>query len=55
MWRWLLGHMYIVMNDKLEEDFRNAVFNSKGMRKGNIKEAIEEAIVDWIKKQEQGK
>lgn len=47
--------MNIALDDELEKTFRRAVFESKGMKKGNIKEAIEEAISDWIKKQEQEK
>jgi len=37
----------------LERDdrFRKAIYDSKGLRKGAIKEALEEAIDDWIKKQ----
>ncbi len=42
--------MNIVLSKKTEEDFRKAVFQTKGMKKGNISEAIEEAIGDWIRK-----
>jgi hypothetical protein len=45
---WKMGKMNIVIDDKLEEQFRKAVFQKKGMKKGNISEAIEEAIVNWI-------
>ena len=34
-----------------EERFRKAVSNSKGMKKGNISIAIEEAIDLWIEEQ----
>ena len=40
--------MNIVLDDKLEEQFRRAVFQRKGMKKGNISEALEEAIKQWI-------
>ena len=43
-----MGKMNIVIDDKLEEQFRKAVFQKKGMKKGNISEAIQEAIVNWI-------
>lgn len=43
-----MGKMNIVVDDKLEERFRKAVFQKKGMKKGNISDAIEEAIVNWI-------
>ena len=34
-----------------DDRFRKAIYDSKGLRKGAIKEALEEAIDDWIKKQ----
>ncbi|HKZ42171.1 MAG TPA: hypothetical protein VJ044_14495 [Candidatus Hodarchaeales archaeon] len=40
--------MNIVLDDKLEEQFRKTVFQRKGMKKGNISKAIQEAIVSWI-------
>jgi hypothetical protein len=47
-----MGKMNIVLNDKLEEKFRKAVFEKKGMKKGNISEALEEAIEKWINEQQ---
>ena len=41
----------VMVNDKLDTDFRKAVFESKGMHKGNLTEALEEAMNDWIKQQ----
>jgi len=46
-----MGKMNIVLDDKLEQVFREAVFKVKGMKKGNISDAIEEAIHCWIEKQ----
>jgi hypothetical protein len=40
----------VLIKDDLDEKFRNAVFKKKGMHKGNITEAIEEAIDCWIEK-----
>jgi len=40
-----------MINDKLDTDFRRAVFESKGMYKGNLTEALEEAMNCWIKEQ----
>lgn len=47
--------MNIVLDDELEERFRKAVFDTKGMKKGNISEAFEEALDAWIKDQKQKK
>ncbi len=44
-----MGKMNIVLPDDLEKKFRKAVFEKKGMKKGNISEALEEAINGWIK------
>lgn len=43
-----MGKMNIVLSDELEEKFRKAVFERKGMKKGNISEALQEAIQEWI-------
>jgi hypothetical protein len=47
-----MGKMNIILNDDLEDRFRTAVFQKKGMKKGNISEALEEAIDAWIEKDE---
>jgi hypothetical protein len=39
----------VLIRDELDEQFRNAVFKCKGMHKGNITAAIEEAMELWIK------
>lgn len=36
------------IKDQLEQEFRKAVFETKGMKKGNISLALEEAIEMWI-------
>lgn len=38
----------VIIPDQLDEQFREAVFKAKGMHRGNITEAIEEAITLWI-------
>jgi len=45
----------VLIKDDLDERFREAVFKSKGMHRGNITEAVEEAIELWIREQEEGK
>jgi hypothetical protein len=46
-----MGKMNIILSDELEERFRKTVSDSKGMRKGNISIALEEAIHLWIEQQ----
>jgi len=48
-----MGAIKVILPDELEEQFRNEVFKSKGMKKGNITIAIEEAIGMWIEKQQE--
>lgn len=45
-----MGRMNIVLTDELEKKFKEEVFKRKGMKKGNISDAIEEAIKEWMKK-----
>jgi hypothetical protein len=42
----------VLINDELDERFRKAVFETKGMHKGNLTEALEEAMNCWIAKTE---
>lgn len=46
-----MAKMNIVIRDETEERLREAIFKTKGMKKGNISEAIEEAIELWIQEQ----
>jgi hypothetical protein len=43
-----MGNIKVILPDDLEQSFREEVFKSKGMKKGNITLAIEEAIKMWI-------
>jgi len=47
-----MGRMSIVLSDELEEKFRKVVAGKYGWKKGALSEAIEEAVEEWIKKQE---
>lgn len=38
------------ISEELGRAFKDEVYKRKGMKKGNIKEAVEEAIRDWINK-----
>ena len=50
-----MGRIDIMLPDDLEERLRDTVFRRKGMRKGNLKEAINEAITLWIEQGERFK
>ncbi|MDQ1280081.1 MAG: hypothetical protein QG670_1343 [Thermoproteota archaeon] len=50
-----MGKVTLVLNDELEQRFRDAIYKSKGMKRGNIQSAIEEAVEQWIEKQEKRK
>jgi hypothetical protein len=43
-----MGMLGLKIKDDLEEEFRRFVFETKGMKKGNISLALEEAIEMWI-------
>ncbi len=43
-----MGKYNLNVNDKLDEKFRKTVAKKKGMKKGNITKALEEAMVLWI-------
>ena len=43
-----MGKMNVVLDDELEKRFRETVFKRKGMKKGNISAALEEAIRQWM-------
>ena len=43
-----MGKMNVVLPDDVEERFRRAVFERIGMKKGNISEALEEAVDLWM-------
>lgn len=50
-----MARINMVIDDDLDRQFRSTVAKCFGMKKGNIKIAIEEAIKSWIedkKKQE---
>lgn len=43
-----MGKINVVLSDDVEKRFRKAVFEKKGMKKGNISEALEEAVEAWM-------
>jgi len=45
----------VELDDELDERFRKAIADTKGLHKGVIKEAFEEAIKAWIAKNQKGR
>ena len=45
-----MGKVNLSIDDKLEERFRVMVAKRKGMRKGNLTKAVEEAMKLWLSK-----
>ncbi|MGB8780895.1 MAG: hypothetical protein WCD81_09655 [Candidatus Bathyarchaeia archaeon] len=43
-----MGKLNINVQKDVDEKFRTEVFRRKGLKKGNIKEAVEEAMILWI-------
>jgi len=43
-----MGRIEVVLPDNLEKQLRETVFKRRGMKKGNIKEAVQEAVILWI-------
>jgi hypothetical protein len=41
------------LDEERDKKFRQAIANSKGLRKGALSEALQEAIDLWIKKQDE--
>ena len=46
-----MARINLVIDDELDQQFRNVVAKRLGMKKGNIKIAIEQALKEWIKKE----
>jgi hypothetical protein len=49
-----MGKLNIVLPDDVEDRFRKAVFQKMGMKKGNLSEAMEQAIDMWIQAKARG-
>jgi len=47
-----MGRINIVVSDEVEDSFRKEVAKTKGLKKGNIGKAIEEALILWMKTEE---
>jgi hypothetical protein len=47
-----LGRITITISDEIEDRFRKGVAAKYGWKKGAMSEAIEEALRDWLRKQQ---
>ncbi|TMI15264.1 hypothetical protein E6H35_02760 [Candidatus Bathyarchaeota archaeon] len=45
-----MGRLNLILSDDLERKLRLAVVNRYGGRKGDLSEAVEQAIRDWLGK-----
>jgi hypothetical protein len=43
-----MGKVNLTISDKLEEEFRKEAFKEKGMKRGFLTDATEEAITLWL-------
>ena len=43
-----MGKVNLTISDKLEKEFREEAFKEKGMKKGFLTDATEEAIQLWV-------
>ena len=48
-----MGRIDVTLPDDLEEKLRDAVYRRKGMKRGNLKKAINEAIILWLNIEEE--
>jgi hypothetical protein len=44
-----MGKITLTLDDDIERRFREEIFKRMGMKKGNMQQAIEEAIERWIR------
>lgn len=44
-----MAKINFIIKDDIDKKFREEVFKRKGMKKGNLTEALEEAMTMWIK------
>lgn len=40
--------MNLDIDDKVDKKFRDAVYKKKGMKKGNLTDSVEEAMLMWV-------
>ncbi|MGI0102927.1 MAG: hypothetical protein ACREA7_10100 [Nitrosotalea sp.] len=45
-----MGRIDVILDDKFEEKLRSEVYKRYGMKRGNLTEAIREALEQWVEK-----
>jgi hypothetical protein len=45
----------LTIDDKLDQQFRDMIYKKYGMKKGNLRIALEEAIRLWIDNEKEGR
>jgi hypothetical protein len=43
-----VGKINLIIDDKIEKRFRDTVYRRKGMKKGNLTDSVEEAMILWV-------
>ena len=43
-----MGKLNVKIEDKIDIKFRREIFKRKGMKKGNLTKAVEEAMLLWV-------
>lgn len=51
----IMGRLDLNISDDLEQKFRDMVYRTRGMKKGNLTISLEEALDLWIKEQKKNK
>lgn len=46
-----MGIIDVILDDKFEEKLRQEVFKRYGMKRGNLTEAIREALETWVEEE----
>jgi len=45
-----MGKINLDRDEKVDRKFRDTIYKKKGMKKGNLTDAVEEAMLLWVTK-----
>ena len=45
-----MGKINLDIDEKVDRKFRDTIYKKKGMKKGNLTDAVEEAMLLWVMK-----